>query len=273
MITTLLNIFKSLHFWRVWLPPHVGVACGLWYYGGTNVWWTAFTAYVFISGLGVAVGLHRYFSHKSFDTHRFWQQLMLYMGCLACHGNPLFWVALHRGLHHRFADTERDPHSPVTHGWWTAYQGYAFDPSLTKQVPIRAGTDFLRHSSWQWSVKHYHKVLWSTWLVVGAVAYWLDAPWLMIGLCCAQTYAIHQEALVNLVGHTSGFGSYVSHHHTGDKSVNRNWLGWITWGQSLHNNHHHVPNDYDFAQNVTYNKEFDPSVLWINLIRTRSIKS
>lgn len=265
------NMLMSKHFWRVWIVPHVLLVGGLAAWGIS--WATVATAFVFytlISGLGVAVGLHRYFSHKAFVTNSFWQQAMLMCGMLACHGHPLFWVALHRGLHHRFADTDRDPHSPVTHSLWTSYQGYAFDPKLVEQVPLRAGADFLRHPEWQWSVTHYHKVLWSAWVVVAVLAWLLSAPWLLVGLAAAQVWAIHQEAVVNVVGHVDGFGSY-RNYEVDDRSVNRNWLGLLTWGQALHNNHHGDAGNPSFAQSDKFQQrfEFDPSMLWIWAIQSK----
>lgn len=260
------NVFTSLHYWRVWIIPHAMLGASIEAFG---ISWqavaAAFIFYTLISGLGVAVGFHRFFSHKSFKTSRLWEQLMLYFGCLACHGNPLFWVALHNGLHHRYSDTEKDVHSPVAHGWWQAYQGYAFDPQLVDKVPMRAASTFLRHSDWMWAVNHYHKVLYATWAIVGIIAFRFDMPWLFIGLVAAQTWAIHQEAVVNVLGHVSGFGAYRVF-NTDDHSVNRNWLALITWGQSLHNTHHAHPIRYDFA---ALPDEFDPSTMWVNMIKTK----
>ena len=258
----MMNMLKNLHFWRVWLPPHVMAAVGWWYTGWD---WRALAAffvfYTLISGLGVAVGLHRYFSHRSFSTSRFWEQVMLYTSVLACHGNALFWVALHR-VHHKWSDTEKDLHSPITHSVWESYQGYAFNTEALKTVPIRLGGDFIRESSWQWNVKHYNKVLWLTWIVVIAVSWLLDAPWIVTGLALAQVWAIHQEAVVNVLGHTKGFGAY-RNFETEDKSVNRWLLGLLTWGQALHNNHHAKQTKASFAHRWF---EFDPCMLWIHVI-------
>lgn len=266
------NMLGSLHFWRVWLPPHVLAVAGIVLFPSWNILWTALIGYTLISGLGVAVGLHRYFSHKAFVANKFWQQAMLLCGMIACHGHPLFWVALHRGLHHRFADTDRDPHSPIAHSWWTAYQGYAFDPKLVEQVPLRAGADFLRHPDWQWSVTHYHKVLYAVWLVFATLSWYFNAPWLLVGLTCAQVYGIHQEALVNLVGHIGGFGAYRNYLETGEHSVNRNLLGLFTWGQALHNNHHGDAGNPSFANSAKFPQrfEFDPSMLWIWAIQSKA---
>lgn len=254
------NMLKNPHFWKVWLPPHLITLAGLIMIPSWTIAAWAFIFYCLISGLGVAVGFHRYFSHRAFKTSQVWDQLMLYFGCLACHGNPFFWVALHNGLHHRYSDTDKDPHSPI-HGLWHAYQGYAFtlDP---KSVPLKAGAGFLRQSSWQWSVRYYHKVLWMSWIIAGLIS-----PTLLVGLAVAQVWAIHQEATVNLLGHISGFGAY-RNFDTKDLSVNRNLLGLITWGQALHNNHHHAPNKYDFGSIRWY--EFDPCRIWVALIRKQT---
>lgn len=267
------NMVKSSHFWRVWLPPHLFAAIGLWFYASWQVLIVALVCYTLISGLGVAVGFHRYFSHKAFRASPFWQQQMLFWGSLACHGNPLFWVALHRGLHHRYSDTEKDPHSPVAHSLWHSYQGYAFDPKLVDQVPVRAGADFLRHPEWMWTVNRYHTILWLVWVLVFLCSVAFKAPWLLIGLACAQVWAIHQEALVNVLGHKPWFGAY-RNFETNDQSVNRNWLGLITWGQSLHNNHHGDAGNPSFAQSDKFHQhfEFDPSMLWVWLIEATTAK-
>ena len=272
----MLNMLRNPHFWKVWLPPHLFLVLYLVFVpnaAGVQFWITAFVFYTLISGLGVAVGLHRFFSHRAFKTSRFWEQAMLYFGLLACQGHALFWVALHRGLHHRFSDTDKDPHSPVTHSLWHSYQGYAFDPKLVEQVPLRAGGDFLRHPEWQWNVSHYTSILWLSWWAVLVLSAICNIPWLFGGLVLAQVWAVHQEAAVNVLGHVKGFGAY-RNYDIDDHSVNRNLLGVITWGQALHNNHHGDPNSASFAQSDKFPKrfEFDPCVLWIAAIQRKEIK-
>lgn len=256
-------MFYSRHFWTVWLVPHVFVILFLLYY---DLHWAPTlisfgVSYCLISGLGIAVGFHRYFSHGAFQTNRLWQQLMLICGCLACHGHPLFWVALHRGGHHRWSDTEKDPHSPSA-GIWHAYQGYAFDPRVIAAISLKSASSFMRHKEWQWVVPNYHTIVNVGWLITGLVSIWW--PSVAFGFVCAQVWAIHQEAVVNVLGHTRGFGAYVNY-ATRDRSVNRPLLGLFTWGQALHNNHHGDPANPNFGSVKWW--ELDPSMLWIQLIR------
>ena len=79
----------------------------------------------FITGLGVTVGFHRHFTHRSFKTSRPLRGALAIMGSLAIEGPVTAWVADHR-KHHAFSDKEGDPHSPhVGHegGWRGAFSG------------------------------------------------------------------------------------------------------------------------------------------------------
>ncbi len=60
----------------------------------------------------VTAGYHRYFAHKSFSTGRAMQFVFAFGGLTAAQKGPLWWAAHHR-THHRYTDTERDPHTPL----------------------------------------------------------------------------------------------------------------------------------------------------------------
>jgi stearoyl-CoA desaturase (Delta-9 desaturase) len=71
--------------------------------------------YVF-TGLGVTVGFHRLFTHRSFKTSKPVRGVFAVLGSAAIEGPVISWVADHR-KHHTFSDQEGDPHSPhVGHG-------------------------------------------------------------------------------------------------------------------------------------------------------------
>ena len=68
------------------------------------------------TGLGITVGFHRHFTHRSFKTSRPVRAVLAVLGSAAIEGPIISWVADHR-KHHTFADQEGDPHSPhVGHG-------------------------------------------------------------------------------------------------------------------------------------------------------------
>jgi stearoyl-CoA desaturase (delta-9 desaturase) len=65
-------------------------------------------------GLGVTLGLHRFFTHRSFSAARWLQVVLAGIGSASGQGHFLRWVFEHR-LHHRLEDQPGDPHSPY---WW-----------------------------------------------------------------------------------------------------------------------------------------------------------
>ena len=68
-------------------------------------------AWSLVSMMGVTLGYHRYFTHRSFQASR---PVVIALGIaalLSAQGKLKHWVATHR-LHHRYADSIYDPHSP-----------------------------------------------------------------------------------------------------------------------------------------------------------------
>ena len=96
-------------------------------------------AFYMISGFGVTVGFHRYFTHRAFKAKRGLRNGLAVAGSLAMQGDVITWVADHR-RHHAFADKEGDPHSPWLHGtgpaglakgMFHAHLGWLFDRDRT----------------------------------------------------------------------------------------------------------------------------------------------
>jgi len=96
-------------------------------------------AFYVVGVLGVTVGFHRHFTHKSFKAKPWLRVAMAISGSLAVQGNVLNWVADHR-RHHAFSDREGDPHSPWLHGtsplavargFFHAHMGWFFERDET----------------------------------------------------------------------------------------------------------------------------------------------
>jgi stearoyl-CoA desaturase (delta-9 desaturase) len=84
--------------------------------GALNVSDLAVLAVVYcLTGLGVTVGFHRLFTHRSFKTGRPLRFALGALGSAAIEGPLIEWVANHR-KHHQFSDEPGDPHSPHHHG-------------------------------------------------------------------------------------------------------------------------------------------------------------
>nr|WP_062338886.1 fatty acid desaturase [Herbidospora sakaeratensis] len=208
----------------------------------------AFVFYMF-TGLGVTVGLHRYFTHGSFKAKRGLKIALGVAGSMSLEMSVLDWVATHR-KHHKFSDKEGDPHSPwrfgtsfwaVTKGLLYAHMGWLFeaeranrekyapdlvkDPDIVKfhkMFPVLAITSLVLPGilggliTWSWQ---------------GAATAFFWGTLVRIGLLHHVTWAI------NSICHVFGDEAFESR----DKSRNVWWLALPSFGESWHNLHHSDP--------------------------------
>ena len=72
--------------------------------------WIALVTYT-LTALGITVGYHRYFTHRSFTAKRSLELTMAVLGSMAIQGSLIDWVATHRRPHYS-SDRPGDPHSP-----------------------------------------------------------------------------------------------------------------------------------------------------------------
>ena len=105
-----------------------------------------FVVFYAISGLGITVSYHRYFTHGSFKAKPWLRVVMAIAGSMALQGPVITWVADHR-RHHAFSDRDGDPHSPwpfgtspwaIAKGFWHAHMGWLFERDLTNARALRA---------------------------------------------------------------------------------------------------------------------------------------
>jgi len=118
-----------------------------------------FAVFYVLTGLGVTVGLHRHFTHRSFQTKRP-IRLLAVLGSAAIEGPVISWVADHR-KHHAFSDRAGDPHSPhVDHGagWRVALRGLAHAHVGVRSARVASGALGDR------SLDHGHQSAIAAWL-------------------------------------------------------------------------------------------------------------
>jgi stearoyl-CoA desaturase (delta-9 desaturase) len=186
---------------------------------------------------------HRYFSHKAFKTHRFWQFIFGAMGNASVQRGPLWWAAHHRH-HHRYADQEQDVHSPSLHGFWWSHIGW-----LTSKVNFptqyKYVAEWAKYPELRW-LNRFDTVI-PILLAVGLYIFGelLEhfAPYLgtngmqmlVWGFFISTTVLFHATVTINSFDHMYGSRRY----NTPDTSRNNALLALITLGEGWHNNHHH----------------------------------
>lgn len=80
--------------------------------GAHWTWWVvAVIMFLVYRIVGHGVALHRYYSHNQFTTNRLGEIILGFFGLMCCSGSPASYVTMH-SIHHKYADTEKDPHGP-----------------------------------------------------------------------------------------------------------------------------------------------------------------
>ena len=87
--------------------------------------WFYFLSWTTLGCLGVTLGYHRYFSHRQFSATLPLQIALGWMASICWQGSVKTWAIQHH-LHHQFADTENDIHSPINFKTKTRITGSSF---------------------------------------------------------------------------------------------------------------------------------------------------
>jgi stearoyl-CoA desaturase (Delta-9 desaturase) len=189
-----------------------------------------FVVLYFVRMFGITAGYHRYFSHRSYKTSRWFQFVLACLGCCAMQKGPLWWAAHHR-QHHRHTDTPEDPHSPLVRSFWWSHIGWILngDSDETNWSAIR---DWSRYPELRW----LNRLQWVPGMVLAGLC-WLLAGWsgLIWGFLLSTILLFHATFAVNSFCHLWGSRRYA----TPDASRNNLWVALLTLGEGWHNNHHH----------------------------------
>lgn len=204
-----------------------------------------------LTGLGVTVGYHRLFTHRTFRTTPAVQAVLAVLGSMAGQGPVISWVALHR-RHHEYSDREGDPHSPNlsesvlaglvhSHFLWMRRHEY---PNVVHYAP-----DLIRNKAVVKVARGYH---W--WVLLGlavptAIGGLVDLSWqgAVSGLLWGGFVRIfvleHIVWAINSFLHLYGTKPYESR----ENSRNGGIFALVSLGESWHNNHHAFPESPSFG--------------------------
>jgi stearoyl-CoA desaturase (delta-9 desaturase) len=211
--------------------------------------WVLFIVMFIATGLGITIGYHRFFTHRSFKTSKAVQGILIALGSMTAEGPLIFWVGIHR-KHHQFADALGDPHSPNLEkkgmlnkikGFFHAHVGWMLSgkpANYLQYVPD------LLHDEFIFKVSGWYFYWLGLGLLFPAV---IEGLWEWSWLGFAQGFLIsglvrifftqNMSWSVNSVCHTIGNQGF----SVPNWSRNNMVIGILALGEGWHNNHHAFP--------------------------------
>jgi len=237
----------------VTLIPMAGVALAMWLLWGTGITTTdliLFLSFYAATGLGITVGYHRLFTHRSFRAVRPVRIVLAVLGGMGVEGSVVDWCATHR-RHHAFADQYGDPHSPhlakapgilgVVIGLWHAHSGWLFDDEATK--PDEYAPDLVADRDLMRISRAFPFLTVLTFVLPAMIGFAVTRS--LVGALTAfvwgslvRVFLLHHVTWsINSICHFYGREAY----RAKDESKNVWALSPVSFGESWHNNHHAFP--------------------------------
>jgi len=216
----------SIPFWGVHVLAIVGIAV-------TGFSWLGLllTAALYWPRMFFVTGAyHRYFSHRSFKTSR-WFQFVLALGATCTAQKGVLWWAAHHRVHHKLSDMPGDLHSVKQSGFWWSHMGWILARDL-EGTDLSRIKDFSKYPELRWLDRY--------WMVpavaMGVIAFLIGGFFgLVWAFAIPQVLCWHGTFTINSLSHLWGGRRYT----TDDDSRNNLVLAVITMGEGWHNNHHH----------------------------------
>ena len=241
-----------------------------------------FVAHWYLSLFFQTFFLHRYAAHKAFTMSRSTEKVFFVLTWIFQGSNylsPFGYGVMHR-LHHAYADTPDDPHSPkydetIWKMMWktkTIYSGitdgsFKVEEKFTKGVPRWDAFDkFAR--SW------YSRLFWGTLYTLVYIQF-ADVWWLWLFLPMQYLLSPIHGAIINWFAHKYGYVNF----EVSDTSKNFLPVDFLMMGESYHNNHHKHGSRANFGGFRWH--EIDPTYVVIrmldkfgviNLVRQKEMK-
>ena len=215
-----------------------------------------------LSGLlGITAGAHRLWSHRSFEAAFPVRFVFMCVNSAAHQGSIYHWTRDHR-MHHRYTDSELDPHS-IQYGFWYSHIGWLFfkkNQALRDAAKKVDMSDIEKDSIVMFQKRNYAVLsnlfcfvlptvygysAWNSWWI--GYFYFGVLRWVLL---------LHATWCVNSVAHMWGTTSYNPR-----LSARQNtFTSVVAIGEGWHNYHHSYPYDYR-ASEFNWIKEWNPTTL------------
>ncbi|XP_018014012.1 delta(9)-fatty-acid desaturase fat-7-like [Hyalella azteca] len=199
-----------------------------------------------ISGLGVTMGVHRLWSHRSYKASLPVRLALMGLNCVAFQQSILIWSQDHR-VHHKWSDTDRDL-TNSRRGFFFAHMGwkmYKTHPEVIKGRKMVNIDDLLSDPVVLFQHKYFPWISVPLAFILPTIIpyYCWNEDLLFSFVTCGLlrlTITHHVTNCINSVAHLYGYKPYDKTLHAHDHNV----LGPLALGEGWHNYHHAFPRDY-----------------------------
>jgi stearoyl-CoA desaturase (delta-9 desaturase) len=220
-----------------------------------------------IGGLGITVGAHRLWAHRSFEASLPVRIILMLFNSIANQGSLLHWVKDHR-VHHKYSETDADPHN-ASRGFFYSHIGWLLlkKDSRVKQVGKQMDfSDLLqdpvimfqeRFNPWFQLFMCFHVP------AQLSASLWGEHYW--YGFCVPGALrlvtTLHITFLVNSAAHLYGDRPYDIVNPGRENPM----VSLFALGEGWHNWHHKYPYDYA-ASEFGISTQFNPSKVFIDVL-------
>ena len=201
----------------------------------------ALTAFflLYLTGLSITGGYHRYYSHRSYKAGNFVEGVLLFLGAITAQGSALRWSFDHR-LHHAHVDTDNDPYS-IKKGFLYAHCTWIFEKP--KKIEQKIVSDLFKNKLVMFQHKYYKPIM-----ILGNALVTLFFGWVFndflgafVLICALRMFLLHHFTwFINSLAHIWGDKPFSQELSAVDNYV----LSILTFGEGYHNYHHTFANDY-----------------------------
>ena len=221
---------------------------------------------------------HRYAAHGAFKMSKGWERFFYIFAWItqgSSYLSPRAYAIMHR-MHHAYADTEKDPHSPMFspnlfHMMWRTRQFYIdiyfnrmeIEERFLKNVPEWRAFDRIAESI-------PARLAWIR-IYVAFFAAFATSPWQWLLLPIVVAMGPFHGAIINWFAHKYGYINY----RVRNTSMNLLFIDFLMLGESYHNNHHKHPSDINFGKRW---HEIDPVypiirlLAWLGVVQLPNVK-
>ncbi|GFS91843.1 acyl-CoA desaturase [Nephila pilipes] len=212
-----------------------------WFYG-------VFLCYM--TGLGVTAGAHRLWTHRSYKAKLPLRIFLAFCNCMALQNDLYEWARDHR-VHHKFAETNADPHN-VNRGFFFAHMGWLM--AKKQKDVIEKGKTVDVSDVWADPVVRFQNRFYvplcalCCFIVPAAIPYYCWNEKFVVCFFGAGFFryivCLHFTWFVNSAAHMWGNKPY-------DKNISAvetKWVSAFAIGEGFHNYHHTFPWDYSTSE-------------------------